>query len=720
MNLVIIESVGKKDTIKKYLGKEYEVVATKGHIRDLPTNLLAVNVLDKFKPQYEIIADKKEVVKMLKDKASKADKIYLATDPDREGEAISWHLCNILNLDQNQPIRIVFNEISKNAVNKGLENPRAIDANLVDAQQARRVLDRLVGYKISPILCRKIQPKLSAGRVQSATLKLIIDREREIQNFKSEEYWTLLAKLFNFTEKDSFKASLIKKNNKKINIPSKEVMDEVLQNLKDGSFVVGDVKKSHTKSHPTPPYTTSTMQQDALNKLGMSLKKTTACAQELYEGVEIKGEGKVALVTYIRSDSVRLSPEAITMARNYISANYGEKYLPSTPNVYKTKASAQDAHEAIRPINLERTPESLKANLSPDNYKLYNMIYNKFLACQMADAEYDQVVALINNGDYEFKATGKTLCFDGFTKLYETTKKKKEKENTEEEEEGTNSKLPPLNTGDVLKVAELLPTQKFTKPLPRYTEATLVKEMEDKGIGRPATYTPTVSTISSRKYIEKEGKALKPTELGEKVNELMEKYFDTIVDAKFTADMETKLDDVAEKGIAWQDFVGEFYSDFVKQLNGADHDGAKFKMPPKPTDVKCDKCGGDMVIRTGKFGEFMACSNYPNCKNIMTMQKEAGVCPKCGKAVYEKKSKKGNTFFGCSGYPECDFVSWEAPLDEKCPKCNSYLTGKKLSGQLRKKCSNEKCDYFEIVKKQSTNTDNTQNPTTQQNDNKSE
>ena len=713
MNLVIIESVGKKDTIKKYLGKEYEVVATKGHIRDLPTNLLAVNVLDKFKPQYEIISDKKDVVKMLKDKAAKADKIYLATDPDREGEAISWHLCNILNLDQNEPIRIVFNEISKNAVNKGLANPRGIDINLVDAQQARRVLDRLVGYKISPILCRKIQPKLSAGRVQSATLKLIIDREREIQNFKSEEYWTLLAKLYNFTEKDSFKASLTKKNGKKVSISSKEQMDEVLDNLKDGSFVVGDVKKSLTKSHPTPPYTTSTMQQDALNKLGMSLKKTTACAQELYEGVDIKGEGKVALVTYIRSDSVRLSPEAIAMARDFIAEKYGDKYLPATPNVYKTKASAQDAHEAIRPIHLERTPESLKPYLSSDNYKLYNMIYNKFLACQMADAEYDQVVALINNGEYEFKATGKTIRFDGFTKLYESTKKKKEKENTDEEDEGSNSKLPPLNTGDVLKVSELLPSQKFTKPLPRYTEATLIKEMEDKGIGRPATYTPTVSTISGRKYIEKEGKALKPTELGEKVNELMEKYFDTIVDAKFTADMETKLDDVAEKGIAWQEFVAEFYSDFVKQLSNADHDGAKFKMPPKPTDIKCDKCGSEMVIRTGKFGEFLACSNYPKCKNIMSMQKQAGVCPKCGKAVYEKKSKKGNLFFGCSGYPDCDFVSWEAPLDEKCPKCGEYLTGKKQNGQLRKKCSNDKCDFFEIVKKENNTEESIENISTQ-------
>ncbi len=705
MNLVIIEGVGKKDTIKKYLGNDYEVVATKGHVRDLPSNLLAVNVLDNFKPQYEIIADKKDIVKMLREKASKADRIYLATDPDREGEAISWHLCNILDLNINDPIRIVFNEISKNAVTNGLAHPRGIDINLVNAQQARRVLDRLVGYKISPILCRKIQPKLSAGRVQSATLKLIVDRENEIRNFKSEEYWTLVAKLFNFSEKDTFKSSLVKKNGKKVSISSKEQMDETLNALKDGSFVVGNVKKSLTKSHPTPPYTTSTMQQDALNKLGMSLKKTTSCAQELYEGVEIKGEGKVALVTYIRTDSVRLSPESITMARNYIQEKFGDKYLPKTPNVYKTKSNAQDAHEAIRPIHIERTPESVKPFLSPDNYKLYNMIYTKFLACQMADAEYDQVVAQINNGEYEFKASGKTTVFDGFTKLYEVSKKKKDAQ-TDDEEEGANAKLPPLNTGDVLKVNELIPAQKFTKPLPRYTEATIVKEMEDKGIGRPATYTPTISTLSSRKYIEKEGKAIKPTELGERVNEFMEKYFNTIADTKFTADMEEKLDKVAEEGIPWQDFVADFYQDFVKQLSGADHDGTKFKLPPKHTDIKCDKCGSEMVIRTGKYGEFLACSNYPKCKNIMSMQKQAGVCPKCGKPVYEKKSKKGNIFFGCSGYPECDFVSWEAPLEEKCPKCNSYLTAKKMGTNLRKKCSNDACDYVEYVKIEKENKEN--------------
>lgn len=698
MNLVIIESAGKKDTISKYLGGEYEVIATKGHVRDLPQKSLGVNVLDKFKPQYEVIKDKTSVVKFLKDKSAKADKIYLATDPDREGEAISWHLAQLLELNENEPIRIVFNEISKNAVTNALKNPRGIDANLVDAQQARRVLDRLVGYKISPIICKKIAPNLSAGRVQSATLKLVVDRERHIRDFKEEEYWILNAMLYPNEETEAFKSALVKYKGKKVEISNKESMDHVLEELEQGKYVVKDLKKSTAKSHPSAPYTTSTMQQDALNKLGMNLKKVTACAQELYEGVNIEGEGKVALVTYIRTDSVRISPEAVNMARNFISANFGEKYLPKNPNVYKTKSSAQDAHEAIRPINLDRTPERLKPHLSSDNYKLYKLIYNRFLACQMADALFDSVVANIENGEYEFKASGKTPVFDGFMKLYESSKKAK-KEDAEEQEEGLNAKLPQMIEGQELKVKELLPAQKFTKPLPRYTEATLVKEMEDKGIGRPATYTPTVTLLSSRKYLEKDGKALKPTELGEKVNEFMEAFFEKIVDAKFTAGMETQLDEVASHGIAWQEIVEDFYGDFVKMLGVADKDSAKFKVPPKPTDIKCDKCGHDMVIRTGKFGEFLACSNYPTCKNIKSMQKEVGHCPKCGKPVAEKKSKKGNLFYGCTGYPECDFVSWEIPLEEKCPKCGEYLTGKKQYGNLRKKCSNEKCDFTEIVKK---------------------
>lgn len=699
MNLVIIESVGKKDTIKKYLGSDYEVVATKGHIRDLPEKSLGVNVLDNFKPQYEIMPDKKEIVKALKVKSEKADKVLLATDPDREGEAISWHLCNILGMDETKPIRIVFNEISKNAVTNALKQPRPIDINLVDAQQARRVLDRLVGYKVSPILCKKIQPKLSAGRVQSATLKLVVDRENEIRKFKPEEYWSVVANLYSKSESDVFKSSLTKFNGKKAVISNKEAMDKVLEDLNQNDFKVKEVKKTIAKSHPAPPFTTSTMQQEALNKLGMNLKKVTACAQELYEGVEIQGEGKTALITYIRTDSVRLSPEAVAMARKYIVEKFGEKYLPKQPNVYKTKKSAQDAHEAIRPIHLEITPESVKGKISSDNYKLYKLIYTKFLACQMEDATFNSVVATIENGKYEFRASGKTPIFDGFMKLYETNKKAKVAEE-EQEENDENITLPPMEEGDKLNLSSIVPTQKFTKPPARYSEATLVKEMEDKGIGRPATYSPTVNLLSSRKYVEKDGKFLKPTELGEKIHDFLEKYFASIVDTKFTASMEDKLDDVASKGIVWQDFVKDFYNDFVKLLGVADKDSLKFKIPPKETDIKCDKCGHAMVIRTGKYGEFLACSNFPACKNIQPIVKQSGICPKCGKPAVEKRSKKGNIFYGCSDYPNCDFVSWEMPLAEKCPKCGAYLTGKKIYSSLRKKCSNPNCGFTETVKRE--------------------
>ena len=706
MNLVIIEGVGKKDTIKKYLGSDFEVVATKGHVRDLPEKSLGINVIENFKPQYEIMPDKVDIVKMLKQKQQKADKIYLATDPDREGEAISWHLCNILGLDENSPVRIEFNEISKTAVTKALTCPRGINHNLVDAQQARRVLDRLVGYKISPILCKKIQPRLSAGRVQSVALKLIVDREIEIQNFVSEEYWTLIANLFKDSVKDLFKSSLAKIDGKKSKISNKEQMDEILENIKQGKFVVKDVNKSLTKQHPTAPYTTSTMQQDALNKLGMNLKKTSSCAQELYEGVTIGDEGKVALITYIRTDSVRVSPDAMKMAKDYILENFGEKYLPLTPNVYKVKKSAQDAHEAIRPISLARTPESVKPYLSPENYKLYNMIYNKFLASQMAEATFDSVVAVIENGKYEFRASGKTPIFDGFLKVYNSLKKKeKEEEADNEENDGENSKLPVLNIGDVLNLDSLLPTQKFTKPPARYSEATLVKEMEEKGIGRPATYTPTILVLANRKYTEKDGKFLKPTELAFKVIELLNAHFSEIMNVQFTAQMEDKLDDVANNGVEWQQIIKDFYATFSKELAGADRSSVTYKEPPKETDIVCEKCGHKMVIRTGRFGEFLACSNFPVCKNIQSINKTLGKCPKCADGkVCEKHSKTGKLFYGCTNYPNCDFVSWEIPVEgRKCPKCNSYLTEKTIYGSIREKCSNPECDYTKTYNKEKEN-----------------
>ena len=765
MKLVVIEGIGKKDTIKKYLGSDYEVMATKGHIRDLPEKEFGVNLIKNFEPNYQIINDKKEIVQELKKKASEADSIYLATDPDREGEAISWHLAYILGLDPNSNIRVTFNEISKNAVTNGLQNPRSINKNLFDAQQARRVLDRIVGYKLSPIICKKIAPKLSAGRVQSAALKLVVDREREILNFKPEDYYVFPAVFYKNNEKENFKANLTKvdgkkiapklsagrvqsaalklvvdrereilnfkpedyyvfpavfyKNNekenfkanltkvdgKKLDCKNEDDANLIVEELNKGKYIVSSVKKSMGKTHPTPPYTTSTMQQDALNKLNFNLKKTTKLAQSLYEGVDIEGHGKTALVTYIRSDSVRIAPEAITMARNFILNNFGKEYLPAKENVYKTKSQAQDAHEAIRPINLDLTPSSLKGKIksegADDLLKLYEMIYNKFLACQMADSTYNSVVVEINNGKYTFKAIGKTPLFDGFTKVY-ANKNKKKKLVDETVEEEANDKIPALNENDEVFVLDKLDkVKKTTKPPSRFTEATLVKEMEEKGIGRPATYTPTITVLASRNYTEKDGKELKPTSLGMSVVDFLEKYFSNVINVKFTAQMESNLDKIAEEGIEWQSVIKDFYTDFAKELVAADKDSVKIKVEPKQTDQVCEKCGSPMVIRTGKFGEFLACSNYPTCKNVASLNKlkEVAKCPKCGKPVYERKSKKGAIYYGCSGYPECDFISWEIPLDEKCPKCNSYLTYKTIYGNIRKKCSNTSCDYTITIPK---------------------
>ncbi len=693
MKLVIIEGVGKKDTIKKYLGNDYEVVATKGHVRDLPQKSLAVNTKNNFEVQYMIMPDKQDIVKMLKEKSAKADAIYLATDPDREGEAISWHLCNILGLNPNDPIRIQFNEITKSAITKGLENPRAIDLNLVNAQQTRRIIDRLVGYRVSPKACKQIRPNLSAGRVQSVALRLVVDRENEIRNFVPQEYWTMVASLAK-ENSDIFKASLAKYKNKKIVPASKEEVDEILSKVNNGKYVVKNVKKSLSKVHPSAPFTTSTMQQDALNKLGLSLRKVTSCAQELYEGVNLGHEGKVALITYIRTDSVRVAPEAQAMAKEYITRVYGEKYAPKTPNFYKTKGNAQDAHEAIRPISLERTPDMVREYLSPENYKLYKLIYNKFLASQMTDATYDSVSVEIDNSDYIFKCTGKTPVFDGFTIL--TQSNKKSKANTEEEEaEEENGKLPELNEGDELIFKEMATTQKFTKPPSRYTEASLVKEMEEKGIGRPATYTPTITLLTSRKYVDKEAKYLVPTELGEKLTEFLVKNYEGLFNVKFTADMENKLDQIANNEIDYLAVMKKF-NDYLEKLLGQ-------YVEPEKTGIMCEKCGHEMVKRVSKYGEFLACSNYPQCKNIHSIVNVVAKCPKCGGDVIERKSKTGKTFYGCNNYPKCDFISWEIPIEAKCPKCGSYLTQKELYGKPRNKCSNPDCDFTEILKKNSEN-----------------
>ena len=683
MKLVIIESPFKREALKKYLGSGYEVFATKGHIRDLPTKGLAVDIKNNFEPKYEIVPDKKELIEDLRKKANSAEEVYIATDPDREGEAISWHVANILGFDKDKNCRIEFNEISKKAVTKALEHPRQIDLKLVNAQQARRVLDRLVGYKLSPILCKKIAPKLSAGRVQSVALKLVVDREREIENFVPEEYWLVNAHLKKSTSQ--IKALLSTYKNKKYQPKSKEEVDKILEECKDKPFTVTQIKKSKTKSHAPAPFTTSTMQQDALNKLGLSLARTTASAQQLYEGVEIQGEGKIALITYIRTDSVRVSQDAQNACLDFIRNKYGSEYLPSKPNIYTSKQNAQDAHEAIRPITMDITPEMAKPTLSADNYKLYKLIYERFLASQMAEVEYSNVSVNIDCKDYGFKVSGRTMEFPGYTAVYKEYVEK-------DKEDGLAGKLPKLDEGEQLPCEKITTEQKFTKPPARYTEASLVKSMEEKGIGRPATYASTITVINSRKYTQKEGKYLYPTELGRKINDYLEKFFSGVINVKFTAHMEQRLDDIASKGEDWHSVVSSFYNGFDKLLERADASSVTMKEPPKETDIICDKCGGKMVIRSGRFGQFLACSNFPKCKNtrpIETQVKKVGVCPECHSSMVERKSKKGKIFYSCERYPDCKFMSWDIPTGERCPKCNSPLVhkGKRIV------CSSNECDY---------------------------
>ena len=687
MKLVIIEGPGKRDTLKKYLGQEYDVVATKGHIRDLPVKNMGVDVSKNFEPAYEIMAGKEAIIKELKTKSAKAEKVLLATDPDREGEAISWHIEKILNINENEPCRVEFNEISKSVVNKAVLNPRKINMDLVHAQQGRRVLDRLVGYKISPIICKKIKSNLSAGRVQSVALKLIVEREKEIRNFKPKEYWTINALL----NKDNidFKSNLVTYQNKKFVPSNQQEALAVLDYLKDKNFVVTEIKKSVTKSNPPPPFTTSTMQQDALNKIGMSIAKTSKSAQVLYEGVELGSEGKTALITYIRTDSTRVSPEAQAKAKEFIINTYGADYAPETYNVFKSKKNVQDAHEAIRPISLERTPESVKPFMTPDNYKLYKLIYERFVASQMSQATYDSMSVIISAGDYGFKVTGRTPIFAGFTRAYKVY------EEQQEDNDSNETKLPKLAEGDILKLIELLKEQKFTKPPSRLTEATLVKTMEEKGIGRPATYAPTILVLLNRVYLQKEGKYLIPTELGFTVTEFLEEYFPDVMNISFTAEMEDNLDKIEEGSMQWQDVVKNFYGSFEKEVIYAVKGSKKVSVPLEVSDVICEKCGANMVVREGKTGKFLACPNFPNCKNIKSLveQKPVCTCPECGKDVFEKRTRYGKIFYGCSGYPDCKFASWDKPTNLKCPSCKSYLTVRETKTNLNYKCSNKTCDF---------------------------
>ena len=682
MKLVLIESSGKQETVSKYLGSGYKVVATKGHVRDLPVKTLGVDVEHNFKPEYQIMPDKKALIQKIKAESKHMEEVLFATDPDREGEAIAWHLATALDMDPNKSARIVFNEISKKAVQSALTKPRAIDINLVDAQQARRVLDRLVGYKLSPLVSNKIQNKLSAGRVQSVTLRLVVDRDREIESFVPEEYWTLTG-LFKDTEienSDPFKATLSLKKNEKIK--NKEEMDAVLTSLNGKNYVVTNVKRAESKSHPSAPFTTSTMQQDALSKLGFSLKQTSSLAQNLYEGVTIPGEGKVALITYIRTDSVRISAEAQAQAIEFIKNKFGDSYAPKTPNIYKSKKNIQDAHEAIRPITLERRPEQLKGVIDSALYKLYKLIYDRFLASQMAEAVYNTINVDIEAGEHLFKATGKTPVFDGFTRLYNSAS-----EPTEEQ----SSKIPNVQVNDKLIALELKPEQKFTKPPARYTEASLVKAMEDKGIGRPATYSPTVNNIIGRNYLEREGKNLISTELGRSVVDLLLKNFSDIMDVGFTANMEDKLDTIEEGGQIWQDVIRDFYVGFEKELKVALQDRTKVQLKVEESDEICPNCGAKLVYKMGRFGKFLACPNFPDCKFTKHITDVVGTCPKCGGELLRKRSKRGKIFYGCGNFPKCDFASWDLPFKDKCPKCSSLMVVKEYSGYNHIKCTN--CDY---------------------------
>ncbi len=688
LKLVIIESPAKRESLKKYLGSDYEVFATKGHIRDLPPKSFAIDIKNNFEPKYEVLSDKKELISSMQKKAKEADEVFIATDPDREGEAISWHVAYLLGYPEDKKCRIQFNEISKKAVTKALEQPRMIDLNLVDAQQARRVMDRIVGYKLSPILCKKIAPKLSAGRVQSVALKLVVDREKEIQAFIPEEYWTVTANMEK--EKQGFKATLTTKNKKKFVPKNKEEVDSVMSEIKQGEFKISELKKSNTKSHALPPFTTSTMQQDALNKLGMSLKRTSSSAQQLYEGVEVKGEGKTALITYIRTDSVRVSTDAQEACRNYIKQVYGDKFVPEKPNIYHTKESAQDAHEAIRPISMDIKPEFIKETVSPDNYKLYKLIYERFLASQMSDAEYSNVSITFNNNGYGFKASGRTMNFPGYTSVY--------KEFVDEDKKDGNmaGKLPIMEEGEVVSCKEILPEQKFTKPPTRFTEASLVKAMEEKGIGRPATYAATITVLTSREYCGKEGKYLVPTKLGENVTDYLDQFFSSVINVKFTAHMEQRLDDIAEDKDEWRKVIESFWEGFSGLLGKADASSVTMKTPPQETDIVCEKCGHKMLIREGRYGKFLGCSNFPKCKNIKPLENEekkpqklAGKCPECGADMVERFSKRGKKYYSCTRYPNCKFMSWDVATGDKCPKCNSPII---IKGKITK-CSSHECDF---------------------------
>lgn len=686
--LVIVESPTKAHTIGKYLGSGYEVKASMGHVRDLYASKLSVDVAHDFAPKYVVIKGKEKLVKELSELAEKSDEVYLATDPDREGEAISWHLATLLGLDLNKTKRVKFNEINKTSVQNGMANPSKIDIDLVNAQQARRILDRLVGYRLSPFISQKIRRGLSAGRVQSVAVRLIVDREEEINAFVPEEYWSLTAKLVAPHPKKQFKAAFVGDETGKVKITSREQSDEYLKKLDGAVYTVDSVKKGTRKKQPMPPFITSTLQQDASHRLGFTSKKTMKIAQELYEGIDIPGYGSIGLITYMRTDSLRISDESRAAGNEFIKNTYGEKYLPEKPRVFKTKGRAQDGHEAIRPTVAALTPQQAKGALTTDQFKLYDLIWKRFIASLMANCVQDTVKVDIkaqkagDEGYCMFSASGYSVKFDGFTVLY----------NIESDDDG-DAGMPTMQQGEQLKLKELIPEQHFTQPPARYTEASLIKVLEETGVGRPSTYATIISTITARAYVVREKKQLKPTELGFATTKLLKEQFPKIVNTKFTAGMETNLDDVESGELDYIKMLHEFYDEFENTLSKAKESmqGVKIQLEEDKTDIICEKCGKNMVIKVGRFGKFLACPGYPDCKNTMPyVEHTNGKCPVCGGEVIGKKSRKGHAFYGCSNYPNCNFMTWDTPTDESCPNCGKTLF--KARGSIIK-CLNEGCGF---------------------------
>ncbi|MBQ5977785.1 MAG: type I DNA topoisomerase [Oscillospiraceae bacterium] len=688
-DLVIVESPAKAKTIEKYLGTGYKVRASMGHLRDLPKSKMGVDIEHGFEPQYIPVKDKSELIKELKTEAKNAKTVYLATDPDREGEAISWHLKELLELPDDKARRVTFNEITKRVVTESIQQPRDIDQDLVNAQQARRILDRIVGYKLSPLLWKKVKKGLSAGRVQSVATRMVVDREEEIRDFVSEEYWLLDALLARGDDSPSFTARYYGKDGKKVELHSEDEVQTVIRDTANAAFTVDSVKRGEKQRSPAPPFITSTLQQEASRRLGMTPRRTMSIAQQLYEGVEISGRGSIGLITYMRTDSLRLSDEALFAAKDYITAHYGDAYYPGHPRRYKTKAGAQDAHEAIRPTDVQLTPELVRKDLTQEQYRLYRLIWGRFTACQMANAVYDNVSVEVVSAGHSFRANYSELKFQGYTAVYEEAR--------DEESAEISNPLPSLSEGETLYLEKMIPDQQFTQPPARYTEATLIRAMEEKGIGRPSTYAPTISTITAHDYVIKEGKYLRPTPLGEVVTGLMKEHFADIVDLKFTNRMEEELDEIESGKAQWREVLSEFYQGFDAEMTKAetDLDGVRLKVPDVLSDEVCEVCGRQMVVKKGRFGYFLACPGFPDCTFTKPIVVEMpGKCPKCGGKILKRTSKKGYVFYACERGTDCGFITWDVPTKDFCPACGKTMFKRSGRGPLKSFCINEACPNF--------------------------